>query len=656
MKLKYLSIALSAALLGLASCQPDEYSLGAAQYTADDLQQGLNYSVKPDAENPNIIHLSTSVSGVTPIWILTDGSTSQQSSVDLNLPFSGEYSITFGVSTSAGVVYGEPYKFTVTGNDFTMLSDDLWGYLAGGVGKTKTWVPCDGDYGVGDCTGPVMYCNPDDVLNDGSASTNIGLDNFKPNWDPGFQDWLIAANNAYMDSYMTFGLDATNGCTLSMYRGEEGEKGASTGSTINGTFSLNLNDAKHPVISFNGGTYSLHNSGFDAVCDNYTKEIKIVRLTPYILQLATMRTNSEGAWWLIWNFIAKDVADGTVEIPTEEKSISAAEVTAIDDLDLETSLFQQDIDGVTATLSSMTYKFADTPYGFQWWNGGSSAWEVSAEEDYGKKAWYPQATPVEDFALTLTKKSDGTYSFEEEISEAKGTFTISGNTIKFSTPITLFTTGCEELNTDELIVTKASKDDNEYYFSVVNENNAAGSATKYKFAKLTQKTVGGSTATGPVEVKVDQSKISWGFGDTGGKAIRATIYSTWGGPTDAVDVSKIKLKKGKTMKVTFSITSGVTWNADAKPMAMLRHNVDGLGIGSSWTDFTEGDAVEINKNGETTISLTNNTSSTADFSSGSLQLVIQIDSNYTDQHNLCELTYDEEGSPVITGEIKITIE
>lgn len=70
MKLKYLSIAISAALIGLSSCQPDEYSLGGSQYTVDDLQQGLNYSVKPDAENPNIIHLSTSVTGVTPSGFL----------------------------------------------------------------------------------------------------------------------------------------------------------------------------------------------------------------------------------------------------------------------------------------------------------------------------------------------------------------------------------------------------------------------------------------------------------------------------------------------------------------------------------------------------------------------------------------------------------
>ena len=656
MKLKYLSIAISAALIGLSSCQPDEYSLGGSQYTVDDLQQGLNYSVKPDAENPNIIHLSTSVTGVTPVWILTDGSTSQKSSLDLNLPFAGEYSVTFGVSTSAGVIYGEPYKFTIVGNDFTMLSDDLWGYLAGGVGKTKTWVPVDKDYGVGSCTGPVMYCNPDDVLNDGSGSTNIGIDNFKPNWDPGFQDWLIPATDAYMDSYMTFGLDATNGCTLQMYRGESGEKGSSTGTEISGTFSLNLNDAKHPVVSFNGGTYSLHNTGFDAVCDNYTKDIKIVRLTPYILQLATMRTNSEGAWWLIWNFIAKDVQTGDVVIPTEAQDITPTDVVAIDDLNLAESLFQQDIDGVTANLSAVTYNIAETPYGFYWWNGGSAAWEASSEEDYGNKAWYPTATPVEDFALVLTKKSDGTYAFEEEVSGNKGTFKISGNTLKFSAPVTFFSAGGDDFTTDELIVTKANSTDNEFNFSIVNETNSTNQVTKYKYVNLTQKSVGGGGTTGPVEIKVDQSKVNWGFGDTGGKAVRITIYSTWGGPTDAVDISKMKLKKGKTLNVSFKITSGLTWNADAQPLAMLRHNVDGLGVGSSWTYFTEADVVKVNKDGVTTISLTNNTGSTADFSSGSLQIVLQIDSKYTDAHDLCDIEYDAEGNPAITGEVNITIE
>ncbi len=374
-----------------------------------------------------------------------------------------------------------------------------------------------------------------------------------------------------------------------------------------------------------------------------------------MLQLATMRTNSEGAWWLIWNFIAKDVQTGDVVIPTEAQDVTPTDVVEIDDLNLAETLFQQDIDGVTASLSSVTYNIADVPYGFYWWNGGSAAWEASSEDDYGKKVWYPTATPVEDFALILTKKSDGTYAFEEEVSGNKGTFAINGNTLKFSAPVTFFSDGGDEFTTDELIVTKANATDNVFNFSVVNETNSANQVTKYKYVNLTQKSVGGGGITGPVEVKVDQSKVTWNYGDTDGKAVRITLYNAWTGLTDAVDISKMKLKKGKTLKVTFKITSGITWNADAEPLAMLRHNVEGLGIGSSWDSFTEGDVVKVNKDGETTISLTNNTGTTADFSSGSVQIVLQIDSKYTKAHDLCEITIEDE-QPVITGEVKITIE
>ncbi|MCS2440524.1 hypothetical protein NXX09_04365 [Bacteroides uniformis] len=91
------------------------------------------------------------------------------------------------------------------------------------------------------------------------------------------------------------------GCTVELHRV------AASGTTdATGTFNLNVSDPKRPVISFYGGTYSLHNEGFDDVCSNYTNDIKIIECTPYLLQVATMRTNSEGPWWLVWNFISEE--------------------------------------------------------------------------------------------------------------------------------------------------------------------------------------------------------------------------------------------------------------------------------------------------------------------------------------------------------------
>lgn len=666
MKLRYLCVAVTAAFLGLTGCQPDEYSLGGSIYTPDDLQQGINYSVVPDKDNPNIIHLSSNVKGVIPSWILTDGSTSQKASLDLNIPFAGEYSVTFGVTTEAGVIYGEPYKFTIATSDFTMVeSNALWGYLAGGTGKTKRWVPVDKDYGVGQCTAPMMYCNPDDVLNDGSNSTNLAFEGFKPNWDPGFQDWLITATDPYMDSFMEFGLDETDGCTIRMVRGSESTD------TLKGTFSLSLDDASHPTISFNGGTNSLHFKSFDEVCANYTQAIQIVELTPYILQLATERTNSDGKWWLIWNFIAEDVKLGKVEIPVEEKPVVAEEVVPVDDLDLANSLFTVENDGVSYLASSVTYNMSeDQPYGFFWWNGGAKAWEASNAADYGAKNWYPEATNnIGDFELVIKrvdangnpyKDGDGNrvFLYSDENAGVADTFTIAGNVLKFKYPIEFITADSVTISTDEITVVKADASNNEFYFAVEVEKNSKGAVSKYAFANLTQKSIGGGT-TGPVDVKVDQAKVDWGFGDTGGKALRIILYNSWGG-TEAVDPAKIKLKKGKTMKVSFKITSGLTWKDGAAPKAILRHNVDGLGVSNDWYGFSDDDAVAINKDGVTTISLTNNTGSAADFSNGggggSLQVVVQLDSKNEVGNDLCDITLDEDGDPAITGEVSVTIE
>lgn len=94
---------------------------------------------------------------------------------------------------------------------------------------------------------------------------------------------------------------------------------AASGTTdATGTFNLNVSDPKRPVISFYGGTYSLHNEGFDDVCSNYTNDIKIIECTPYLLQVATMRTNSEGPWWLVWNFISEEAYNDPSIIPTED--------------------------------------------------------------------------------------------------------------------------------------------------------------------------------------------------------------------------------------------------------------------------------------------------------------------------------------------------
>ena len=314
MRLKSFFSILAGAALIFSACSPEEYEMGAKTYVSDDLVEGIAYTVTPDANDPNTIHLTSLIKGATPLWVTPSGP-SQKTTLDLALPFAGEYSVTFGASTPAGPVYGEPYTFKVETNNFAMLEDPIWANLAGGVGKSRKWVPIDKNFGIGRCSGPVMYMSHTDVKNDGSNITDlmIGSANWAPNWDPGIQSWLIPADDPYFQSYITFGLDAVKGCTVELHRV------AASGTTdATGTFNLNVSDPKRPVISFYGGTYSLHNEGFDDVCSNYTNDIKIIECTPYLLQVATMRTNSEGPWWLVWNFISEEAYNDPSIIPTED--------------------------------------------------------------------------------------------------------------------------------------------------------------------------------------------------------------------------------------------------------------------------------------------------------------------------------------------------
>lgn len=625
-----------AVLAMTTACSPDDYDLGAVTYKSEDLVESKAFSVTPDADNPNIIHLTSLVSGCTPVWDTPSGR-SQSADWTISLPFAGDYTVTFGVITGAGTVWGAPYTFTVGQNDFGMLNDQIWTNIAGGVdengvGNPKTWVPVDRSYGVGNCTCPIMYMNPDDVMNDGSGVTDIvfGGTNWSPNWDPGFVNWLILPTDPYMDSYMTFGLDADKGCTLEMFRGTE-----SGGSAISGGFVLNIADASHPTITFTGGTYALHMESFDAVCDNYVNDIKILECTPYLLQLATMRTNDEGEWWIVWNYIAKDVQDGLVEIPAEGPDLLGNTEPVLPSYDnLEESLFTIVGDDATYVATAATYLFNDeVPYDYYWWNGsdGITAWQ--SMNLYGNSALAPAYGAAEDFSLTLTRET-GAAVIETADNTINTTFTVSENTITFADEITLLTNdNGVAISGTEFTVLKCSPLDEELIIGVPAGTNNNGTVNKYLCVNLTPKSISGGT-TGPTEIAVDNSLLNCYI--EADDHYRIELYNPWSDKTWPIDISRIKLKKNQTMKITFSL-SGITWKDDATPKALLANNIEGLGF--SWPENGGGfeNGVEVNKSGETTLTLTNTTGSTVTFEDSSC-ITICISCK-----NLAESPVDENG-------------
>src|SRR5687768_4782205 len=85
------------------SCTPDEFELGDADVAPAALVEGIAYKVEHDANNPNIVHLTSLMdSKYTPLWDHPQGR-SQAKTVTLKIPFAGTYTVKFGVETRGGI-------------------------------------------------------------------------------------------------------------------------------------------------------------------------------------------------------------------------------------------------------------------------------------------------------------------------------------------------------------------------------------------------------------------------------------------------------------------------------------------------------------------------------------------------------------------------
>lgn len=70
MNLKYFYslMAGTMAVVAVSSCSPDDHELAAPSVTPADLVEGKAFTVTPDANDPNIILLTSLMKGVTPVW------------------------------------------------------------------------------------------------------------------------------------------------------------------------------------------------------------------------------------------------------------------------------------------------------------------------------------------------------------------------------------------------------------------------------------------------------------------------------------------------------------------------------------------------------------------------------------------------------------
>ena len=167
--------------------------------------------------------------------------------------------------------------------------------------------------------------------------------------------------------------------------------------------------------------------------------------------------------------------------------------------------------------------------------------------------------------------------------------------------------------------------------------DADGNVNTYLVACLNHKAIGGGQ-TGPTIVGIDATKIpSKMWVENGCLRLGFWHYGASGSGIFKDKIGKIKLKKNQTITVVFKV-SGVTW--DKTPKCALI--TDDKTIGGTWEPkrFEQSDAVELNTNGETTVSLRNTSGSTVTFTGNCLDLSIQLNGyggtwpDYTDVSSL----------------------
>lgn len=390
MKIKKFIYGLASALmvLGLAACSLDSYDLGDKDVTSADLVEGTAFQITHDSSNPNIVYLKSLMSDRYQVCWENPQGRSLDKEVELHIPFPGTYEVRFGVNTRGGVVYSEPAHFTIDNFYAGFVDNDLYTLLTGGVGKSKTWIPDNGIYGL--ASGDLSYADP---------STVASLNNFTPNWEPSgnYQD----ATGNFAKSSMTF--DLINGAHITTTT--FAPDGSST--TAKGTYLLDIDNAQVNLSD----CQLLHSPNYDKAQDDagWKNNIRIITLTENRLRLCILRnkqTSGEGEWWLCFNFVSKDFAD----------SYEAPEVEVFPTLaDNWKSFVMPNNDRI------ITYKLT----GFDWYNPDGTAKGVTA------------VTPnnnLEDMTIRLNS-GNNTYELTDFDSKThSGTFSVTDDGIYTFSP------------------------------------------------------------------------------------------------------------------------------------------------------------------------------------------------------------------------------
>ncbi|WP_442795379.1 hypothetical protein [Pelobium manganitolerans] len=372
----------------LSSCSPEEYSLGNVDVKPEELVEGIAFKIEHDANNPNIVYLTSLMDAkYTPLWDHPQGR-SQEKKVTLKIPFAGVYTVKFGVETRGGVVYGAPATFSVDQMYAEFISNEMWTKLTGGAGQEKTWYLDLDENGLSRYfLGPMYFYGTGDwwgTVNGTGPALSSDSWNWQPDWKS--NSWIMPKGDY---GSMTFNLKGGANVIVNHSMLNKSQTGTFNIDVDNKT--MRMNDAQ-----------PLHGAPQDGVVVDWGN-IRIMSLTDNTMQLAVLRDevlSGEGPALFVFNYISKDFKDNWVpgNQPDPEPPY---EGNANDDL-------------TTTTSTKKTWSLSlNTPYNWANLKGELlNAWTKPA--DY--PGWAPyDATMISKVALELDKTGDnaGSYKFTD---------------------------------------------------------------------------------------------------------------------------------------------------------------------------------------------------------------------------------------------------
>ncbi|MCU4174281.1 hypothetical protein [Carboxylicivirga sp. N1Y90] len=382
----HIVIAVMVLALGFVACQPDDFELGNTIS-----KDALKYSIVQDAEDPNMVLLESLTDDAAPHWITPLGRSTREKDT-VKLAFPGVYDFAYGVMSAGGYIQDDTMQVEITTTNFEYINDPLWEFLSGGVGNSKTWRLDYGDYGL--AAGPLTYCEPQTTWVEWQAGTAV------IGWAPAWSDnqWII--EEADKDSRMTFSL--IDGAVMTTHKVTEGVDEI-------GTYSLNVDN--HTITTTDATI--LRSNNFIANATNWNNDLVILELTEIQLMVGVRRTNEEGDYLYVWNFVSDEYAENYVpeDLPDPEPILPDG--------------WKDDVSQVINTSIKWVLS-PETP--FNWANLDGSLMNADWVSPDTYADWTGMNADVPptyvDFALTMNSADNTVHMVLPDGTESEGTYTL----------------------------------------------------------------------------------------------------------------------------------------------------------------------------------------------------------------------------------------